>query len=106
MSDTLISIGLYVTYFLIVLAVVSMVLFGVTAIIRNFKKSKGALVGVIVLVAIVSISFAVSTGEPYPAFGIGPNASRWVGTGITTTFILIGLGLLAAIYTEVSKMFK
>ncbi|HSV76299.1 MAG TPA: hypothetical protein VLH37_04625 [Bacteroidales bacterium] len=106
MSDTLISIGLYVTYFLVVLAVVSTVLFGVTQIVRNFKKAKGALVGMIVLVVIVVIAFAISTGEPYPAFGVGPNASRWIGAGITTTFILAGLGLVAAVYTEVSKMFK
>ncbi|HSV88824.1 MAG TPA: hypothetical protein VLH61_09300 [Bacteroidales bacterium] len=106
MSDTLISIGLYVTYFLVVLAVVSTVVFGLMQIVRNFKKAKGALVGMAVLIVIIIISLALSTGEPYPAFNIGENASRWIGAGITSTFILAGLGLIAGIYTEISKMFK
>lgn len=106
MSDTLISIGLYITYFLLVLAVVSTVLFGVAQVVRNFRKAKGALIGVLVLVTIAVFSFAVNAGDPYPAFGIGPITSRWIGAGITSTLILVGLGVLAAVYTEVSKMFK
>ena len=96
MSETLINIGLYVTYILVALAVISTLFFGLFQIFRNFGKAKGALVGMIVLVAIVVASFFLSSGEPYPDFQVGETASRWISAGITTTFVLVALAVLAA----------
>jgi len=106
MSETIINIGLFVTYVLVALAVVSTLFFGLLQIVRNFGKAKGALIGMVVLVAIVLISFALSTGEPYPDFQVGALASRWIGAGITTTFILVVLASAAAVFTEIRKLFN
>lgn len=104
MNDTLINIGIFVTYALIVVALLSTVFFAVFHMVRNFRKAKGALVGILILVAIILFSYAISTNEVYPT--AGPVVSKWVGGGITATFILAGLAILAAVYTEVSKLFK
>ena len=106
MSETIINIGLIVTYILVALAVISTLFFGLLQIVRNFGKAKGALIGMVVLLAIVLISFALSSGEPYPDFQVGAVASRWIGAGITTTFVLVVLASLAAVYTEIKKLFS
>lgn len=104
MSDTIINIGIYVTYALVAVALISTVFFAIFHMARNFRKAKGALLGILILAAIIVFSYAISTSEVYP--NAGPVVSQWVGGGITTTFILAGLAFLAAIYTEVSKFFK
>lgn len=106
MSDTIINIGIYVTYFLVAVAVLTTVLFSIFHMVQNLGKAKGALVGVLILAVIVIISYFLSTNEVYPKFNVGPIASKWVGAGILTTFVLIGLALLSAIYVEVTKLFK
>ncbi|MDX9942819.1 MAG: hypothetical protein RBS53_11420 [Bacteroidales bacterium] len=106
MSDTIINIGIYVTYFLVAVAVLTTVLFSIFHMVQNLGKAKGALVGVLILAVIVIISYFLSTNEVYPKFNVGPIASKWVGAGILTTFVLIGLALLSAIYVEVAKLFK
>lgn len=104
MSDTLINIGIYITYALVAVALISTVFFAVFHMVHNFRKAKGALVGILILVAVVLFSYAISTNEVYPT--AGPVVSKWVGGGITATFILAGIAILAALYTEVSKLFK
>ena len=106
MNDTVINIGIYVTYFLVAVAVITTVLFSIFHIFQNLGKAKGALIGVLILAAIVVIAYFLSTNEVYPKFDIGPTASKWIGAGILSTFILAGLALLTAIYNEVSKLFK
>jgi len=104
MNETIIDIGIYVTYALVAVAVIATVLFAVFHMTQNFGKAKGALVGILILAAIILLSYAISTNEVYP--NAGPVISKWVGGGIIATFILAGLALIAAVYTEVSKLFK
>jgi hypothetical protein len=106
MNETIINIGIFVTYALVAVAVVTTVFFGIFHMIKNFGKAKTALVGVVILVAIFLITYAISTNEVYPNFNVGPTASQMIGGGITTTFVLVGLAVLAAVYSEVSKLFK
>ncbi len=56
------------------------------------------------MLVIVLISYASATSEPYE--NATPVVSQWVGGGINATFFLIGLGFVAAIFTEVSKYFR
>lgn len=106
MNDTVINIGIYVTYFLVAVAVITTVLFSIFHMVQNLGKAKGALIGVLFLAVIVVIAYFLSSNEVYPKFNIGPVASKWVGAGILTTFILVGIALVTAVYTEVSKLFK
>jgi hypothetical protein len=105
-NETLINVGLYVTYGLIGLAVLASVIFPIIFFFRDFRKAKTTLIGLVALVAILLFSYAISTNEAYEAMNVSPNVSQWVGGGITATMILIGLGLLMAIFTEVFKFFR
>lgn len=106
MNETIINIGIYVTYFLIAVAVILTVFFSIFHIVQNLGKAKGALLGILFLVVIFVIAYFLSTSEVYPKFNIGPTASKWIGAGILSTFILIGLALVTVVYAEVAKLFK
>lgn len=106
MNETIINIGIFVTYALVAVAVIAVVFFGIFQMVQNFGKAKTALIGVVVLAAIFFVAYALSTNEVYPNFNVGPTASQMIGGGITTTFILVALAFLAAVYSEVSKLFK
>ncbi len=106
MNEAIIDTGIIVTYVLLGLAALSAVLFSIYHLIMQFKKAKGALIGFAVLIIVLLIGYSMATNEVYEGFAVSPNASQWIGGGINATMILIGLGIVAAIYTEVSKLVR
>lgn len=104
MNESLIDIGIYITYGLVAIAALSAILFPIIQMFWNFRKSVPGLIGIAVLIIIVLISYSVSSSEPYE--NAGPAASQWISAGITTTMILVGLGVIAALFTEVYKLFR
>ncbi len=104
MSESLINIGIYITYGLVAIAALSAILFPIIHMFWNFRKSIPGLIGIAILAVIVLISYSISTNEVYE--GYGPNVSQWVSGGITTTFILAGLGVVSALFTEIYKYFR
>lgn len=104
MNESVINLGMYVTYGLLIIAALTAVIFPIIQMFWNFRKSIPALIGVAALVIIVLISYSVSTNEVYE--NAGPNVSQWVGGGITATMVLIGLAVVSAIFTEVYKLFR
>lgn len=106
MNETVIDIAIVATYILIGIAAVTAVVFPIFHLAMDFKKAKGALIGVLVLAAILFLGYALATDEVYQGFTISPTASKWIGGGIIATFILGGLAFLTAVYNEISKFFK
>lgn len=104
MNESVIDIGMYVTYGLLVVAAVTAILASIIQMVGNFRKAIPALIGIAILVAIVLISYSTSTSEAYE--NAGPTVSQWVGGGIKATMVLVGLGLISAIFTEVYKYFR
>ncbi len=104
MNESVINIGMYVTYGLIVIAALAAIIFPVIQMFGNFRKAIPTLIGIGVLALIVVLSYAFSSAEVYP--DVGPRVSQWVGGGITATMILIGLCLFAAIFSEIYKYFR
>ena len=109
MSDTLINIGLILGYVLLGLAALAAVLFSIFQLIVNFKKAKGALIGIVALLVVFFIGYSLATSELYLNVAIpvaSGTVSRIIGGAINATFLLIGLALIASVYTEVSKLFR
>ena len=105
-TDRLISIGMYLTYALIIIAALGAVAFPIFFFVKDIKKAKGTLIGLAVLLVVIMISYAIATGNPYEEHNVSGAVSKWIGAGIISTFVLAGLGVLAAVYTEVSKILK
>lgn len=106
MNETVIDIGMYVTYGLVAIAAVTAILFPIFFFIQDIRKAKKAILAIVFLGAVVLVSFLLSSNEPYEAFNVTETTSQWIGAGITATMILIGLGLVAAVFTEVYKFFR
>lgn len=106
MSETVINTGIIVTYILLGVAAVTAVIFPIFQLITNFKKAKAALIGVVILAVVLLLGYSLSTNEVYEGFAVSPTQSQWIGGGIKATMILIGMALVAAVYTEVSKLFR
>ncbi|MBN2669239.1 MAG: hypothetical protein JXR60_08410 [Bacteroidales bacterium] len=102
---------IYWTYALFLVATVSAVLFSVYLVVSDFKKAKNALIGVGALLVVVGIAYAMAS-DVIPTFynadkfNITESVSKWVGTGLFTTYLLGGIAVVGIIITEFSKSFK
>ena len=104
MNESVINIGMYLTYALVGIAALAAIVFPIIQMFGNIKKAIPALIGVAVLVIIVLFSYSISSNEVYE--NAGSVTSQWVGGGIRATMILIGLAFFSAIFTEVYKFFR
>ncbi|MEJ5304258.1 MAG: hypothetical protein WHT22_12655 [Bacteroidales bacterium] len=107
--DSIINIGLYITYALVAVALASMVLFPIFNMVTNFQRAKGGLLSALVLFAVIAAAIALSPAEQgllYEKYSISPFQSKLIGGGLLATYLLFAGIFLAAIYTEVSKWFK
>ena len=99
MNEAIINTGIIVAYILVGIAAVAAIIFPVFQLIANFNKAKAALIGIVALAAVLLIGFAMSTSEVYD--GVNSFQSQWIGGGIHASFILVGVALVAAVFTEV-----
>ncbi|MFH1122016.1 MAG: hypothetical protein V1775_19520 [Bacteroidota bacterium] len=107
--DSLINIGLIVTYILIAVTVAGAVIFPIIHTLGDLKKAKGGLIGVALILVIFLISYAVSPAESgpfYEKFDISPNFSKVIGGGLIATYIFTIAVLLSIGYSQVSKWIK
>lgn len=100
----MIDISMYVAYGLLALAAVLAIIFPIVHFIKDIRKAKGPLIGLAILAGVILIAFLISAGEPHE--DVTAAASRWISAGITSVFFLAGLAIIAAIFSEVVKLFK
>jgi hypothetical protein len=102
---------LYWTYALFGVATVSSILFAVFLMASDFKKAKNALIGVGALIVVVGLAYALASGaiptfHNVEKFNITEAISKFVGTGLYTTYLLGGIAIIGILFTEFSKSFK
>ncbi|HOU99415.1 MAG TPA: hypothetical protein PLP65_11275 [Bacteroidales bacterium] len=102
----MIDVVLYLTYFLFFAAILLVLGFAGWFLVKNFKKSKTTIFGFIGLIVLFVIAYFISSGEVYEKFQIGEGLSKLIGGSIITLYIMFFGTILAAIYAEISKMFK
>jgi uncharacterized membrane protein len=101
----MINLGLWITYLLIIGAVVAAVIFPVMNIAKNPKAAKGTFIGLGILIGIFLISLILSGGQANEKYNITAGQSKLIGAGLTMIYFL-GLGAIAAaVYTEIKKAF-
>lgn len=103
--------AMWVCYIGFLIATVIALIFGVVHFLGNIKNSKGTLIGIVGFVIIIAVSYALSSDEVLRAFTAGgsnpsPSIVKWSGTGIVVVYILGLLAVIAAIFSEVSRLFK
>ena len=86
------------------------VIFPLAQIIAQPKRGKGTLIGILSLVIVVLIAYGLASSEPLsfptPNPDNVPPVLKRVGTGLITMYLLVGIGLVSILFTEISKSFK
>jgi hypothetical protein len=109
------STNLIWTYILLILSIIFLLGFGVIQLVSNFKESKKALlslvgIGVIVLIAYLLSSEAIPVflgSEKFVEQGIlTPKVSKWVDTGLFTTYVFFAISIVAIVYSSIRGVFK
>lgn len=109
--DTLVNIGLIVTYIAFFLSIILIVGFSLIQFIQTFKQSKVQLIGIVVLLLIFVISYLASSStdvskELFEKTGTNYAYSRLIGSALISLYILSVITILAIIYTQISNFIK
>ena len=107
-----VSEGLLITwcYVLLGIATVSAVVFSVMNMAKNPKKAKNALIGIVALVVICGLGYAMGGSEEHIDLDgklLADAATSKKSEGGLIAFYILAIGAIGAIvFAEVSKMFK
>lgn len=105
-----IDIGLYVAYLAFFIVIAALVLFPVFSMVKgNVKNAKVTIIGIVALVAIFLVAYLISPSEQgqfYEKAEIGPGASKLIGAGLLSTYIIFAGLLVITLYSVVVKWFK
>lgn len=100
---------IYWCYALFALGTIAAIVFPIIQMAKNPKGAKSALIGVIALVVVFGISYALGGDEmndSYREFISGPGESKMVSAGLISFYILSLVAIGVTVFSGVSKMFK
>lgn len=104
------SIGLILSYILMGIAVVGALLASVVNVIQNPKLGIKTAIGIIAIVAIFFIGYAISRGEvtdAYISFGVDTaSASKYVDAGLYLLYALLGITIGGILVSEFLSIVK
>lgn len=110
LQDSLVTPFIYITYATLAIILVSVVVFVLKNILTNPKTFKNALIGIVIFLAVVGISFGIASGEETPIGDDGEvlsaTAVRWVEAGLYVFYILAVLAVGAMVFSGVRKLAK
>jgi hypothetical protein len=104
-----ISWGLYLTYFLVGAAIVSVLVLFVWNAIKDTRLLIRSAIGAVALGGLYAISFLVSGSEITPiatANAVDETSSQLIGGGLIMFYIVFGLAALGLVYSEINKALK
>ncbi|QNR25485.1 hypothetical protein [Croceimicrobium hydrocarbonivorans] len=106
----MVDTGLYLTYVLIGVCVIGILGFSVLNIAKNPGGAKSALVGIVGLIVIFGLTYALSDGTDatttYAKLDITEGTSSRIGMGLGTFYVLTAAAIVAILYSEVSRLFS
>ena len=105
----MIDFGLYFTYFLLVAAVLGAIAFPIIQAVQSPGNFLRSLYGVIAIVVLFGISYAVSSSEVmqrWAVLGITETTSKLVGAGLILFYITLVIAIVGLIYSEINKALK
>ena len=107
--ESLINIGIIITYIMIGFAALTAILFGVKKMFSNTKNAKKTLYTIIGLVLVCLVSYLIASDEvlqSYEKYKISTSQSKNVGMGLLMFYILGSLAIASILYAELSKVFS
>lgn len=106
MEAFLTNYGIIIAEILVVVAAALAVIFPMIRLAQNPKNAKGALIGIIGLVVVVGISYALSDETHLSSIEISAEGAKMAETGIFAFYILIATAIVGLVYSAVAKLLK
>ena len=107
--ESLINIGIILTYVMVAFAALAAIGFGIKQIMQKTDNAKKTLYSIGGFLAIILLSYLVASDEvlgSYEKYEITASTVKKVGMGLTT-FYLLAIGAIGAVlYAEFSKVFS
>jgi NADH:ubiquinone oxidoreductase subunit 6 (subunit J) len=109
--NSLINIGMYLTYILVIIALIIIFYFAVMAIVKDFKNVKSSLFGILILLAVFVIAYLLSSSTDvsmnfFDKTETNPKYSKIIGSAVISLYILM-LGVVGTlIYVQISRLLK
>ena len=110
--DGSLDTSFYWTYFLIIMGLLGIVLFGIYQAVTVKGDSKKMIIAIAGLAVVVLIAYMMSSNEIPQFFGtktliadgtLTPGTARLTDVGLYTTYILAFISVATLVYTSVSK---
>ncbi|MBT5090620.1 MAG: hypothetical protein HOM24_06000 [Flavobacteriales bacterium] len=106
--ESLINIGIILTYLMVAFAAFAAIGFGIEKMMRETNNAKKTLYTIGGLFVIIIFSYLIASDEvlgSYEKYEITASSAKKVGMGLTTFYILAICAIGAVLYTELSKAF-
>lgn len=107
--ETLINLGIILTYLMVGLAALAAIGFGVKKMIANTENAKKTLYTIGGLIAVLLFSYLIASDEVLASFekyNITESTSKKVGMGLIAFYLLIFGAIASVLYAELSKAFS
>lgn len=109
-SDSVLDGYFWVAYIAFFLAVVLAILFPIIQIIGNPKAAIRTLLGVVVLVILWFVAYALSdntfSASELETMGTTADISKIVGAGLIYTYFVFAMAIVAVFYANIASIFK
>lgn len=106
----MIDIALYVTYFMILVALVAALAFPLKYLVQHVSEAKGTFIGIGVMALILILGYVFASADysfkGMEAFNITKGTVKMVGGGLNSFYMMLAVAIVATIYFEVVKFIK
>ncbi|MBL7851953.1 MAG: hypothetical protein JNN04_13715 [Cyclobacteriaceae bacterium] len=105
----LISWGLYFSYFLFAIALISGIILPLIKSIQSPKELLKSAAGVVVLVVVFVVAYSISGDEvtlSTASYGVTPSSSKLIGGGLITLYIIFLVAVAGLVYSMVNSALK
>jgi hypothetical protein len=105
----MLDVGLYFTYALFVIAVAGAIVLPLMHALKSPGTFLKSLYGIIALVVIFIIAYAISSSAVKPSWGvlgISESVSKLIGAGLIVLYVTMLVAVIGLVFSEISKAFK
>jgi hypothetical protein len=109
--NSLINIGIIVTYILAAIAIGSWIFFALKALVVDFKGATASLAGIGIIVVLFIVSFLISGKNDVSVSFFEKTEtnfalSKLIGSGLIMLYFMIAAVVIVVIYSQFIKLFK
>lgn len=105
----MIDFGLYLMYFLTIVAAAAACVFPLMYMVKNFQEAKKPLMALGGMLVLFLFSWGIASGEVMPAwekFSISSSEAKLIGGGLICTYLMIAISIVVLVYAEVKDLMK